>query len=401
MRRARVLILAFYGGLGHVVRCARVGQVLRERGVDVLFASAPAAEAVVESARIPYVPIDELPPFCPPGPGEPPAASRPIRLAGREYLRECLAQERRIIRDFQPDFVLVDFRVTGAVSAALESVPSGWIVNTGFFTHPFPGVLEDVVPELVRQGVESDVAERILGDILYIPDWSPFDPLSTVTNNASRAALSRVDEIRHVGPILRQSVAALPGRQEAKARLGVDGDSPVVYVSLGGTAGGRDSLITVAGLLGELGAFSVVVTGPNIPVEAIPEGAADRVLRFTDESMLWTRAADLVITHGGHTSTMEALCAGTPLLAVPGHAEQRWNASHACSLGVGRIVEKDDIGVAFVAAASDMLVDESLRGRAATISEALRPYDGAEELADHVMQFSAIRRLRQVKGRRP
>ncbi|MCX2926913.1 hypothetical protein [Streptomyces sp. NEAU-W12] len=114
--------------------------------------------------------------------------------------------------------MIVDFRVTGAVSAALEGVPAAWIVDTGFFSFPFPQVVRDVVPELERLGVPPETARRILGDVLCIPDWSRFDPLSGIDSAESGAALRSLDEIRHVGPVLKESPARMPSRAEARKR---------------------------------------------------------------------------------------------------------------------------------------------------------------------------------------
>lgn len=385
-----MLVLAFYHGLGHVIRATRVAEELRASGVEVLFATAAAATHISESRGIPTAALHELPPTPP---GAPPAApGAPLRLADPEYVRRCLSEERELIRSFRPDFVLVDFRVTGAVSAALENVPSGWIVNTGFFAHPFPDVLSDVVPELANAGVDRDTAARILGDYVYIPDWSAFDPLSTITTAVSREALWTVNEVRHVGPILKSSPAALPDRAAARRLLDVPAEGRLVVVSLGGTAQGFDALRTLTPLLEQVDATTVVVTGPNIDPTTVHTSGVDRVFAYTEDAMQWTRAADLVVTHGGHTSTMEAIMVGTPLLAVPGHAEQRWNAARSVAWGVGEILEPANIGTDAVETINRILSDSARRQHAAELAAELASFDGARALADHIRQTITLTR---------
>ncbi|MDN3060077.1 MULTISPECIES: glycosyltransferase [Streptomyces] len=392
----RILLLTFYHGLGHVVRCARVGAELAAAGAEVLVGTAEPARHIVAARGLDSFAVTELPPFPPRRADEeppPPAADGRIRLADPDYLATALAEERAAIREFGPDLVIVDFRVTGAVSAALEGVPAAWIVNTGFFSFPFPQVVRDVVPELERLGVPPETARRILGDVLYIPDWSRFDPLSGIDSAESGAALRSLIEIRHVGPVLKESPARVPSRAEARKRLGVEGDDPLVYVSLGGTAQGFATLCEVAPRLGRLPARTVLVTGPNIPLDRLPGQSADLALGYTEDSMLWTRAADLVVTHAGHTSTMEALCLGTPLLAIPGHAEQQWNASRAVTLGAGEILPADAVADGFLPTAERLLSDRPLADRARDVASVLGAHDGATALASHALDLAALAAL--------
>ncbi|GHH83684.1 glycosyltransferase [Streptomyces capitiformicae] len=392
----RILLLTFYHGLGHVVRCARVGAELAAAGAEVLVGTAEPARHIMAARGLDSFAVSELPPFPPRRADEeppPPPADGRIRLADPDYLATALTEERAAIREFGPDLVIVDFRVTGAVSAALEGVPAAWIVNTGFFSFPFPQVVRDVVPELERLGVPAEAARRILGDVLYIPDWSRFDPLSGIDSAESGAALGSLSEIRHVGPVLKESPARVPSRAEARKRLGVEGDDPLVYVSLGGTAQGFATLCEVAPRLGRVPARTVLVTGPNIPLDRLPDQTADLALGYTEDSMLWTRAADLVVTHAGHTSTMEALCLGTPLLAVPGHAEQEWNASRAVTLGTGEILPADAVADAFLPTAQRLLSDRLLADRARDVATVLGARDGATALAGHALDLAALAAL--------
>ena len=389
----RILLLTFYHGLGHVVRCARVGAELAAAGAEVLVGTAEPARHIVAARGLESFSLSELPPFPPQRAGaEPPPspADGRIRLADPDYLATALAEERAAIKEFVPDLVIVDFRVTGAVSAALEGVPAAWVVNTGFFSFPFPQVVRDVVPELERLGVPPETARRILGDVLYIPDWSRFDPLSGIDSAESGAALRSLSEIRHVGPVLKEAPRRMPSRADARKRLGVEGDDPVVYVSLGGTAQGFATLCEVTPLLGRLPARTVLVTGPNIPLDRLPDQSADLALGYTEDSMLWTRAADLVVTHAGHTSTMEALCLGTPLLAVPGHAEQEWNAARAVALGTGEVLPAVAVADDFLPTVERLLSDRALADRALDVAGVLSARDGATDLAAHALDFAAL-----------
>src|SRR5690554_3177106 len=111
----QVLILPFYHGLGHVIRAARVGKELSNRGVGVTLAAAKDAHSIGQSPALRCVAMDELPP-CP-ARGKAlcnryPAS--PLGWATRRIHALALQQERTLIREIQPNFVLVHARVTGA-----------------------------------------------------------------------------------------------------------------------------------------------------------------------------------------------------------------------------------------------------------------------------------------------
>ena len=194
--------------------------------------------------------------------------------------------------------------------------------------------------------------------------------------------------------VLATDPALVPDRAGARATLGLDPDVPVVYVSLGGTAQGYPTLRAVAARLDDVPALTVLVTGPNIDPALLTDHRADHVLRITDESMLWTRAADLVVTHGGHTSVMEALALGRPLLALPAHDEQRWNAERAVALGAGEVLDPGDVVDRFVPTVRRLLADDAVRRRAQAVGDVLVAHDGARDLVEHLLTTARLTALR-------
>lgn len=389
----RVLLLPFYHGLGHVVRTARIGAELAHRGVEVTFAAAEGALPIGEANGLESVAVSELPPFSPEKFVSPPK-ERPgkIRLADATYLETALSQERELIRSIRADFVLVDFRVTGAISAQLEGVPSGWIANAGFFSHPLPAVIRDVVPELQRLGVAREVAENLFGDYLYVPDWSVYEPLSDVFASSSSTHLTNIREVRHVGPVLKAPLENLISKVEARKKLGIPLDQPFVFVTLGGSAQGYGYLQTIVPKLEKLTLNSRVVTGPNINPGDFASSGEVELVRFESDPMLWARAADIVITHGGHTSTMESAAVGTPVLVIPGHAEQQRTADFVERNRIGGWVAPSDLNSEFEAKVREVLEAKQYLSQAQEFATVMQQSDGASELADHIIRNHTLRK---------
>jgi processive 1,2-diacylglycerol beta-glucosyltransferase len=154
------------------------------------------------------------------------------------------------------------------------------------------------------------------------------------------------DTVRVTGIPIHAEFANLPGRDAARARLGVDGTRPLVLFSTGGCCLGP-----VERTFGQLLALRdmatvVAICGHNEQARAnladmIPPGSEDRVrvVGFTNEMHRWMAAADLLVGKPGGITSSEARAAGLPMAAIhpiPGQEERNlahlleWGAAIAC-----------------------------------------------------------------------
>ena len=96
---------------------------------------------------------------------------------------------------------------------------------------------------------------------------------------------------------------------------------------------------------------------------------------------------DLLIGHGGHSTTMKALAHGVPLLILPVNptADQRYIGEVIQQNGLGRVLHKHAGAPMLQHAIEAMLTDDALRSRAQDTGRRLRSAaDGAEAAADHI-----------------
>ncbi|HEX5483840.1 MAG TPA: glycosyltransferase [Terriglobia bacterium] len=137
--------------------------------------------------------------------------------------------------------------------------------------------------------------------------------------------------------------ARLPDRAEARKRLGVRDDLPLILALFGGAGFGKPRQI-VEGLRKVAAPCQVVfITGKNRALEtelqhlcSSPSGPSGpsglpgwRVLGWTEHMHEWMVAADLLISKPGGGTVMEAAACGLPLLVfapLPGNEERtcRW-----------------------------------------------------------------------------
>ena len=68
----------------------------------------------------------------------------------------------------------------------------------------------------------------------------------------------------------------------------------------------------------------IIVTGPQIEADFIPESNRIVKKKFLDNMMDWMKISDVIVSLAGHTTIMEVMSLGIPNIIVPidNHPEQ-------------------------------------------------------------------------------
>jgi len=109
------------------------------------------------------------------------------------------------------------------------------------------------------------------------------------------------------------------------------------------------------------------------------------------------RHCDLMVHHGGHSSVMTSLMAGTPSVIIPTITERESNARRLVALGAGEVVmptsgangEKQIDVAEFSAKVHRVLQEPSYRKSAQHVAESMRKYAGAPDAANRLERFAA------------
>ncbi|WP_160395161.1 glycosyltransferase [Paenibacillus sp. MMS18-CY102] len=352
----KILVLAFFHGLGHLSRSMSVAVHLKNRGHDVLFACSEEALHIPQQAGLTCKPIREIEPLPPEREPKRTQSSSQTktrsRLANPEYLKRCIEEETLLMKEFNPDVVLHDYRLSAGVTSALNNIPSISLHNTNFFIYPLAQMIPDVIDTLNELETPQYAIQKLFGDIMVIPDFSTFDNLSHMPRSMREIVLNSVREIHHTGPFIKNQPNNLPSKTQLKNSISPHG-MPLILITFGGTAMGFANYIKLLHSLRNIKAHYYVITGPNIDPDLLaleikqfkgsnPDSILE-IISFTNQALELMKAADLAIIHGGHTTVMEALMCGTPMIVIPQHEEQRLNAQRAVQLKLGEIVHPDEI----------------------------------------------------------
>lgn len=182
--------------------------------------------------------------------------------------------------------------------------------------------------------------------------------------------------IRHVGVV--QPTPHPRARDTGNAR-------PRVLVSLSTTffPGQDKALQSILDALAELPVDGVVTTGDAVDSEGLQRPDNVEVHRFMPhEQVLPT--VDLVIGHGGHSTTMRALSHDLPLVVLPMHPmlDQTMNGRSVQQQGAAIVLRKTSSPKAIRAAVTALLAPGPHQDAAARIGAQLRSRNGAAAAAD-------------------
>ena len=321
-----------------------------------------------------------------------------------EYARAATAVHVDLVRDYDPDVVVDSFGLLTCLTARILQVPLASVIQGNF--HPAsagflwwagkrPAGLPSAAPVINKVATEYGAAsvarcvDLLAGDLSLIVGTPETDPLPATAG------------VTYVGPIVWQrGNAALPDWVLALSR-----DTPVIWVysgnpRYGGAPTPLDSIVVIRAAIAALGDAPVHVA-LTTGYQEVPAEVGTLPSNFHHAAYLpgpaMAERCDLMVHHGGHSSVMTGLSAGTPAVIIPTITERESNARRLAALGAGEIVMPVDgadgekqIDVAeFSAKVHRVLNEPGYRRAARRVAESMRQFGGAQEAADRIERLAA------------
>jgi UDP:flavonoid glycosyltransferase YjiC (YdhE family) len=137
---------------------------------------------------------------------------------------------------------------------------------------------------------------------------------------------------------------------------------PTVYVTLGTEVNTEPELYprvmrTIIEGLRDMKINLIVTLGRDKdPAEFGPQPANVHIERYIPQSLL-LRRCELMVMHGGSNSLLQALDSGIPMVVVPLIADQFFNAHVAHGLGLGPVVQREQLAPESIRAAVEEALD--------------------------------------------
>ena len=393
--------------LGLPTRLVPIARELADRGHDVaVFNPAPAPAALIADAGLANLPMP--PRAIPDPPFDLKKASQAWDVeemyaslfSDEEFVRANTALHVDLIRDFKPDVVVDSFGVFACLAARVCGVPLA-TVNQGNF-HPAsdgflcwkgerPSGLPSAAPYFDRVAAEYGIGpfarsvDLLAGDLSLIVGTPETDPVSSAAR------------VTHIGPIVWQrGDAELP---PSIASIQKD----IVWVYSGNpryapVPTAIDSIVVIRAAIAALADAPVEVV-LTTGYQEIPNEIGALPANFHHAAYLPGRAlaerSQLMVHHGGHSSVMQSLAAGTPAILIPTITERESNARRLAALGAGEIVlpidgpdSEKQIDIAeFTSKIHRVLNQPSYRESASRVALNMRSYGGVRLAADKIEEL--------------
>jgi MGT family glycosyltransferase len=237
------------------------------------------------------------------------------------------------------------------------------------------------------------------------PVLLPFDKLLFSRERVIVTSLGAIDKrptttqaqnVRHVGPALETEAHAQPVTLPWNSDVSI----PLILVSFSTDPiqATPDLIQRTLDALSKLDVHVVATIGTGVDIReeffVAPPNAL--VVAAADHDQLMKKAA-LVITHGGHGTTMRALKYGVPMIVMPGIApDQPLNGAMVEELGAGRVLAQDATSDAIVALVGELLTALAYRARAKDVAKLFSGIDGATHAADEIEALLARSRLAEI-----
>jgi MGT family glycosyltransferase len=189
------------------------------------------------------------------------------------------------------------------------------------------------------------------------------------------------DRFEFVGP----SVPAPDG-----AVRPVDGEPPLVYVSLGTLFNAdpkffRDCFAAFA----DMDVRVVMSIGSNVSEASLGRPPANVSVHAFVPQLEVLQRASVFVSHGGMNSVSESLCYGVPLVVIPQMSEQAMVGRRVEQLGAGLYLAKTSVtSAALRASVERVLADDRFRKQAAVVRESFFAAGGVARAADAIVAFT-------------
>lgn len=234
---------------------------------------------------------------------------------------------------FDPDVLVVDYMLTGALCAAEKcGQPTVALVHT-----LYTALLVEGAPQPIRMAAPLESLNELRRSIGLGP-ISGFADLLAATDVVLVTAPRQLDAPGAVPPNLVYAGAILPGPGSDVDWRPPSGEGPLVVVSLGtaGEAAPESELLRkILDALGGLPVRGLVNLPDYIDAATLRPPANVTLSGYVRHTAVLPRA-DLLVTHAGLGSVLAALAFGVPMVCLPLGREQPDNAEAVVRVGAGR-----------------------------------------------------------------
>ncbi len=356
-------------GLGHTGRCLSLGRELISGGHEVVFGAYGYSKELVEKSGHPVREIPSEIRLVGKGGSLSMRGSVEATLKGAQLLGG--PRVLKLVDEVNPDVVVSDSYYLGILAAKARRLPVNVIVNQTRMEEFFKdrGIPLEIIGGLAK-GFYTSVFEHV--DRVIIPDYPP--PYTVCRRNLAFTE-DMAGKVFYSGPLVRKRYGEVKARRQGR---------PHVLSMIGGF-GYRErifnGILEAAGL--DKSVRYTLVSGPSVDAKKygrLPSNA--EILPFIRDPFPYIKGSDLVVAPGGHSTIMESLSFGKPMLSIPDmlHSEQENNTTVLGEDRLGLRLSHHTPPKVILECVRQVLGDRSYAGNAARLRRLSAELDGPAEI---------------------
>ncbi|ACV23872.1 MJ1255/VC2487 family glycosyltransferase [Methanocaldococcus fervens] len=312
----KILISVCGEGFGHTTRCVAIGEALKD-DYEIAYVAYGKSKDFIEKYN--FKVFETFPEIK--LKGKDGKFDITSTIFNKEYSpRKAIEREIEIIKGYNPDLVISDCKYSTIVAAKLLKKPVICISNQNYTRYKLKTDLI-VYPTMKALNVIHEKCEKFV-----VPDFPP--PYTICEYN-----LKIIKNMEFIGPLIRYDVDNVDNVEGYI--LSVIGGFEYRYKILEEL--GNIALKNNLNVKLVCGCYEVAKKIKNDLKLKSYKNKNIEIIPITTNMKELIKNAEIVVSHGGHSTIMEALSFGKPLIVIPDldHPEQGNNAKKVHELGCG------------------------------------------------------------------
>jgi UDP:flavonoid glycosyltransferase YjiC (YdhE family) len=183
------------------------------------------------------------------------------------------------------------------------------------------------------------------------------------------------------GPSISSNDQSLP--------FDLDEHKPILYISLGTLNNNKPEFFNLCIEAFRDTPYQVILSiGKFIDKEVLSERPANFIIESSVPQLEVLKRTDVMISHGGMNSTMEALWNGVPLVEIPFTPEQHLNAHQVEKLGLGILLNPEHLNKNILREAVERLFHSNYKDKAKEMQKVMHEAGGYAYAADCLQKYT-------------
>lgn len=397
----KILLLPRASGLSHVVRLLAIAEELERKGHQILFATSPNKTALIRKACFQNKEIFDFP--------EDDMGKNILRFGlfahhTRAILKRMIKEELAIIKEYQPDLIIVDTRYSIFLTKQLVKIPLVSIATATHFSefeqyirsapaflrslseHGFQ-IGKKVILSFLNWRVKriyhklahqfkvrppTLIYDLFAADLRLIPEIPTYTPFKEMPANTF-----------YIGPIFWQGFVQKNNHWREK----IPDNKKVIYLTLGGTVFKKRIFEKIINELTKKDYFVIASCGPQFEPDEFQIETRRVILEKYIDGERACALAGILICPGGQGSVMQALKYGRPLLTIPHNLSQYYHSRRIVELKCGLTILRP-FSPQFILKKVDVLYNNPFfQQNAKKLKEEIALYPGASMVVKLIEDF--------------